>query len=332
MLKNTQKWLADYLNELDNINFMQFNRFIITKILANALKFNTILPVLIAIGVVAFSLAMQDGYYIFIPQSSITAFASYVIFACVSSVLVLVLYPLVIILFLNYVGNKIKPLLNKAFFPFKVLVLIAGFFICIRIMSSANFSMVSRIYITGLWTLFYFMLVNLYISYSNNNGIIKFSRFRIFFALVFVGLLVKPFLIMFIYTSQMINYTSINSKVYLSQTNCDLITSPIGDKDRSNNMAVFNPTYFESVAGGCRLLNNTIRYGFGGDYVLIFKKNINPIINSQNEGYNAYLRLTCYAGNCYSQDNFFTLSAKDSQSNLIMQDMARKKRKMKSID
>ena len=83
----------------------------------------------------------------------------------------------------------------------------------------------------------------------NYNGIIRFSRFRIFFALIFIGLSVKPFMIMFIYTSQMINYTSINAKVYLSQTNCDLITSPIGDKDRSNNMAVFNPIYFESVAG-----------------------------------------------------------------------------------
>ncbi len=156
----------NYLNELNEINFMEFNRFIFTKILANALKFNTILPVLVAMSVVAFSLALQGGYYIFIPQSSITAFASYIIFACVTSVLVLILYPLAIIILLNYIGHKVQPILKKLFFPIKAVIIIAAFFTCIMLMTSANFSIISKLYITGLWTLFYFLLINIYISFT----------------------------------------------------------------------------------------------------------------------------------------------------------------------
>ncbi len=137
---------------------------------------------------------------------------------------------------------------------------------------------------------------------------------------------------MFTFTSQMINYTSVNARIYMTQTNCDQITTPIGDKDRSANMAVHDSRFFESAAGGCLVKSNSIRYGFGGDYVLIFKKNIHPIINSANQGYNAYVRLTCYAGNCYAQDNIYKLSRKDSQSDLIERDIAKKQRKIKSID
>lgn len=332
MFKKIKNWFITALNELNNVNYYDFNRFIFSNILANALKFNTILPIMVAMGVVAFSLAMQGGYYIFIPQSSITAFASYVIFACVSSILVLVIYPMVIIIILNYLAYKSKTFLKNIIFPIKLIVLICAFFICIEVLTSVNFRLIAKLYVTGLWTLFYFLLINLYITYTNNNGKIKFSKAKIVSTLVFCGLLIKPFLIMFIFTSQMINYTSINAQLYMSQTNCDLITTPIGSKNHSDNMAVNDPKYYIATPSGCKVLNNTIRYGFGGDYVLIFKKNIHPIINSKNTGYNSYVRLTCYSGNCYAQDNIFTESNKDSQSNLIERDMARKQRKIKNID
>lgn len=332
MLKYSKNSVTSYLDELTKVDFKNFNKFILTKILANAIKFHTILPIMIAMGVVAFSLALQDGFYIFIPQSSITAFASYVIFACVASALVLVLYPLAIILVLNYIGNKIRSRIKHLFFPLKLFILVLAFYVCVTIMTHTSFNLNERLYITGLWTLFYFFLVNIYLSYTSNNGAIKFSKIRTVFALIFIALLIKPFLIMFVFTSQMINYTSVNANLYLSQTNCKLITTPIGDEDRSKNMAINDQRLYKAVDGGCYIYSNSIRYGFGGDYVLIFKKNIDPIVNSNKQKYNSYVRLTCYAGNCYAQDNILTLSNEDSQSALIAQDQARKARRIKRMD
>ena len=138
---------------------------------------------------------------------------------------------------------------------------------------------------------------------------------------------------MFVFTSEMINYTSVNSGVFLTQTNCKLLTTNIGDKDRSQNMAVNDTRIYQKTSdGGCYLDGNTIRYGFGGDYVLIFKKNINPIVNKNKQEYNAYVRLTCYAGNCYAQDNVYTLVNRDSVSALIKADRQRKDERIKNLD
>src|SRR5579863_3568642 len=112
--------LMIYYTELSELQLNDFNKFIFTKILAKALKFNTVVPILAALSVVAFSIALQTKYYVFIPQSSITAFASYVIFASVTSLLILVMYPLAIIIILNYVGFKVRKSINSIFVPLKL--------------------------------------------------------------------------------------------------------------------------------------------------------------------------------------------------------------------
>ena len=332
IFKNTQVTFTNYVRELNSVDLMSFNKFILTQILARALKFNTIVPIMAAMSVVAFSLSIQAKFYVFIPQSSITAFASYVIFASVTSILLLVLYPLAIIIMLNYIGHKIRNPLKSLFLPTKILVLAACFYLCIIVMGSSAMTILDKIYIACLWTLLYFVLINIYTTYNATNSLRDFGKIKIMFTLLLVALSIQPFLILFVYTSEMINYTSVNSKIYLTQTNCNLITTPIGDIDRSKNMAINNPGVYQAVSGGCYINGNSIRYGFGGDYVLIFKKNMKPIVNSQNKEYNAYVRLTCYASNCYAQDNIFTSNDKDSQNDLMQSDKAWKIRRMKKID
>jgi len=324
--------LTTYYTELSELKLNDFNKFIFTKILAKALKFNTIVPILAALSVVAFSVALQTKYYVFIPQSSITAFASYVIFASVTSLLILVMYPLAIIIILNYIGFKVRGSINRLFVPLKLIILTASFFLCIYKMA-AGMPLAHKIYVTLVWVLLYFILVNFYIAYSRNDGKLIFSKFRIFFLVLFVGLSIKPFTILFIFTSEMINYTSIDSNIYLNQNACDLVSTPIGNKDRSANMAIYRPEILQKIpGGGCYLRDNSIRYGFGGDYVLNFKKNVEPITNSSHEQYNVYVRLTCYANNCYAEDNIIIANDKDSQNSLILANQRKKLRQMHLLD
>ncbi|HLX54968.1 MAG TPA: hypothetical protein VKR58_13565, partial [Aquella sp.] len=213
-----------------------------------------------------------------------------------------------------------------------LIILIVSFFLCIFKMAP-SMPLAHKIYVTCVWLLLYFILVNFYIAYTRNDGKLIFSRFRIFFLALFIGLSIKPFSILFIFTSEMINYTSINSNIYLNQNACDLISTPIGNKDRSANMAIYRPEILQKIpGGGCYLKDNSIRYGFGGDYVLNFKKNIVPIINSSHQQYNVYVRLTCYANNCYAEDNIIIANENDSQSSLILADQSKRLRHMNLLD
>ena len=317
MIKYTKSSFKNYIHELNSVDLIKFNQFIFKNILAHSLKVNTIVPIMVAIGVVAFSLAIQDTFYVFIPQSSITSFASYVIFACITSILVLILYPLIIIIAINYIGHKLKNVLTKMFLPFKILVLMVCFYLCVRVVMAAGFSEGARLYVAGLWVLLYFLLINIYITAVNNGGTLKFIKFRVLFAVIFIGLFVKPFLFMFLYTSEMINYTSINSEIYLSKINCSLISTPISGKNDTSNLTINNPKYYKETSDGCYVYANTVRYGFGSDYVVIFKKNMAPFTNKKGKEFNAYVRLTCYSGNCYASDNVYTLHSEDSVAELI---------------
>lgn len=317
MIKYTKNSFKNYIQELNSVDLIKFNQFIFKNILAHSLKVNTIVPIMVAMGVVAFSIAIQDTFYVFIPQSSITSFASYVIFACITSILVLLLYPLIIIITINYIGHKLKNILARMFLPFKILVLILCFYLCVRVVMTGGFSEEARLYVAGLWVLLYFLLINIYITAVNNGGTLKFVKFRVLFALIFIGLFVKPFLFMFLYTSEMINYTSINSELYLNKINCSLINTSIAGKGAPTNLTVNNPKYYKETTDGCYVYGNSVRYGFGSDYVIIFKKNLAPFTNKKGKEYNAYVRLTCYSGNCYASDNIYTLHDQDSVAELI---------------
>lgn len=326
MLKVSRKAIDNYFSELSAIDFGQFNKFIIHKIFANALRFQTVIPVLAVIGIIAFSFSLQDSFYIFIPQSNVTSFASYLLVACVASILLLVLYPLIIILILNYMADKTKNIFRKIFIPLKIIILCLAFYFCIVLITGESaFRMSQRIHIAFLWLLLYFTLINLYLSYSHGSGELKLTKIRAIFGMLFLVLMIKPFLIIFLFTSEKINYTSFNPSIYLSKENCVLVSSPItGDVD-PHNLTINNTRLMTLVpGGGCYLHGNLIRYGFGSDYVIVFKKNIAPLKGHDNKYYNAYMRLNCYSGGCYADDNFFIESNNDEIGSLIEFDLARR--------
>lgn len=325
MLKFSRKILCNYFHELSAIDFGLFNKFIIQQIFMKAIRFQTIIPVMAVIGIVAFSFSLQDSFYVFIPQSNVTSFASYLLVACVASILLLVLYPLLIILVLNYIADKTRNWFKKAFIPIKVIALILAFYFCIvMITGESAFRMSQRIHVAFLWLLLYFTLLNLYMSYSHPSGELKLSKLRMIFGVLFLVLMIRPFLIIFLFTSEKINYTSFNPTVYLSQKDCALISSPIVGINDPKNLSINDPRFFRVANDGCYLSGNLIRYGFGGDYVIVFKKNIHPLTGHDDKNYNAYMRLNCYSGGCYADDNFFVDEDKDEVGVLIDADLARR--------
>ncbi len=47
------------------------------------------------------------------------------------------------------------------------------------------------------------------------------------------------------------------------------------------------------------------------------KRNIKPLLDNKGIAYNAYVRLNCYAGNCYSDNNLQYDAKSDIFANLI---------------
>lgn len=318
MIKYPYKALKNYYSEVQAINLNDFNQFILRKLLMNSVKINTILPFIIAIVVVLFSFIIQQNIYVFLPQSSITSFASYMVFTGAISLLVLILYPLLIILLLNYIGEKIRATLKKMFLITKLVILTSAFYACTFMLTNGWLTLYQQFYVTCLWLGLYFFLINLYLAYLHNNNILKITRFRLLFVIIFASLLAKPYLFMFLHTSEMIDYTSVDPYIYLSPTNCKLISNPIHTElDNPQNLTINdNNSVQKQPDGSCYIRWGSIRYGFGGDYVIIFKKNIKPL-KRHGKVYNDYVRLNCYAGNCYADDEKFVLWEKDLSGDLI---------------
>src|SRR3990167_1909044 len=135
MFKYTRRVISNYFYELSKVDFANFNQFIFNQILKNLMKFNTILPIMAAIAVIAFIFSLQDSFYVFIPQSNITSFAMYMLFACVASLLLLILYPLVIIFVINYIAHKLRVFVKSWFLPLKILCLGVAFYFCIKLLT-----------------------------------------------------------------------------------------------------------------------------------------------------------------------------------------------------
>ncbi len=323
MIKYTNQVLKNYANQLNNINLIDFNWFIIKKILYKFLQIHTLLPLFAAIGVIAFSLSLQDSFYIFIPQSGITSFASYVVFACITSLVVLVFYPLFMIIVINYLTHQLRVIFKHMLLPIKLLILIIIFHIIIETASNVGVTEQLKLYLTFLWTLFYFIIANFYLAYEAKENLFKITRFKFLVLTLFVVLFIKPFLSIFLYTSEMINYTAINPKIQINKQNCQLLTTTINPKIAASNMSINDPNYFESNSDSCLFKGNLVRYGFSSDYVILFKKNINPILGLNGNYYNVYVRLICYYSNssCYSEDNIIIDTKHDSLAKIIKSNM-----------
>jgi hypothetical protein len=115
----------------------------------------------------------------------------------------------------------------------------------------------------------------------------------------------------------MINYTTVNPKLFLTAPSCQLISRNPSNFE-SSNLTINNPEYFkQSADGGCFLYSNSIRYGFASDYTIIFKRNLKAVAGRDNKLYNQYVRLSCYSGNCYASDSINVEKKLDLNGDLI---------------
>ena len=263
MIKYSLKALQHYYADLKLVDLDDFNKFIVKKLLLNSVKFNNMLPFIIAIVVVIFSFIIQRNIYVFLPQSSITSFASYMIFTGTISLMVLIIYPLLIILFLNYLGQRVRMAFRELFLPLKLIILVVAFYVCGYALTGAFLNSYQLLYLTCLWMCLYFLLINLYLAYLHNNDILKISKFRLLFILIFAGLMAKPYLYMFLHTSEMIDYTTVNPYIYLTKTSCQLISNPIHSENNPQNLTINDTASVTTQPdGGCFLQWGAVRYGF----------------------------------------------------------------------
>ncbi len=308
-----------HVDEVRQIDLLDFNKFIFKHVLLHLFKTDNILPFFIAIGVIGFSVIVQESRFIFIPQSSVAAFASFFIFALIVSIIILVIYPLFIIFLVNFLTSHLKaPTYTKLVIKFAILL--AAY--VVGIIAFTNSSVVPRekIQIVLIWIGLYFILTGLYLTHLKHHDLTKLTKTKIGFILLVALTMGSPLILIFMHISEALNVTNINTQVYLNANNCQLLNN-LNGKNRvseSNNI-LYNQNYFYQLPNnqGCYIYGNTIRYGFAYDFVLLVKKNIVPLISAHGVKYNEYVRLSCYAGNCYSENHIFFKNKDDIYANLI---------------
>lgn len=295
--------VRQYIQEWSEADLHQFNKFIVKNILRHLFRFDNLLPFVAVIMLLALSIQSMSAAYTFIPQSNITAFATFVLMQIAMALMILLVYPFIVIIIFNYIGYRLPFIIPQIFLPVKLFLLLLAFYSVIHNLSPSTVKVGDQFHILAVWFALYFLLMNLYLAFKHHRHPLKQSGFRAMIAVVFVMLLLKPFSEVLYRTSERINYLEINAKLFLPITSCKLITAPIpGMKPQDSNLTVNNPDYYEHGDNGCYLYANTIRLGFASDYIVIFKKNINSVSES-GEQVNYYARLNCYSGNCFVEDN-----------------------------
>lgn len=308
-----------HVDEVRQIDLLDFNKFIFKHILLHLFKTDNILPFFVAIGVIGFSVIVQESRFIFIPQSSVAAFASFFIFALIVSIIILVIYPLFIIFLVNFLTSHLKaPTYTKLIIKFAILL--AAYVVGIIAFTNSSVIPREKIQIVLIWIGLYFVLTGLYLTHLKHHDLSKLTKTKIGFILLVALTMGSPLVLIFMHISEALNVTNINTQVYLNANNCQLLNN-LNGKNRvseSNNI-LYDPHYFELLPNsqGCYIYGNTIRYGFAYDFVLLVKKNIAPLVSPHGVKYNEYVRLSCYAGNCYSENHIFFKNKDDIYANLI---------------
>lgn len=305
MIKFITKSFKQYLREWSEADLLGFNKFLIRNVLLHLFKLDNILPIIIGIlllvsGVLLLGITSesQRSVYIFIPQSNITVFISFVLLQFAIALLMLLICPFIIILTFNHIGYKLPHIIPKVFLPIKLVLLILTFYTCLNFVTSEAFKMNDKLLIIFLWSALYFFLMNLYLAQKHHQNPFRLTTFRIIFAIFFILIIIKPFSTILYRTSEIINYVEINPSIYLNNINCKLIAKPHHEVIESQNLSINNPQYVELTNDGCYLKGNLIRIGFASDYAIIFKQNILPI-QEKEANYNYYAHLSCYSGNCF---------------------------------
>ena len=301
MLNYIAKSFKQYIKEWSEADLLGFNKFLIRDVLLHLFKLDNVLPIMMGLLLLGFTILAQESVYIFIPQSNITSFISFILIQFAIALLMLLVCPFIMILVFNHIGYKLPHIMPKVFLPVKLALLVSSFYLCLKFAAHGTFKVNDVFLIMLLWCSLYFFLMNLYLAQKHHQNLLKLTTFRILFAIFFILIIIKPFSTILYRTSEMINYMEINPSLYLAQTNCKLIAKPPNSSIEKNNLSSNHSQYFESADGGCYLNGNLIRLGFASDYIVIFKQNIQPV-NEGKLSYNYYARLNCYSGSCFVEN------------------------------
>jgi len=316
MISHLRESFRQYCKEWSEADLGKFNIFILKNILRHIFRTESIIPILVVVLVVAVSIQAQRASYIFIPQSSITAYATFLILQLAISLLVIFIYPFLIILLFNYLGYRLPHIIPRIFLPTKVILLLTTFYLCLRFLSHGKLTPDFELMVVATWTSLYFFLMNLYLAQKHGRDVFKTGKFRLILIFIFIAFMIKPFSMILYHTSEIINYMEINPLVFIDNTQCKMLSQKINTSVSDSNLSISNPDLVEHTANGCYLYGNIIRLGFASDYVIIFKKNLQPVTESGRH-YNYYTRLNCYSGNCFSEDNIRLDVSNDINAKII---------------
>lgn len=322
MIKNFRQRFRNYFVQIRNMDLLDFNKFIFKHLILHLFKTENILPFIIALCIIGFSMVLQVSQFVFIPQTSVGAYASFFIFTLIVSVITLILYPIFIIVIVNFCTGYIK---NNSTLKFilKLAALLGSFIFGAMNFAGHNVTYSERAQIILIWIGLYYVTINLYLAHKHHKTIFKLTKIKIFFLFIVSILMTRPLIMVFIHTNEALNFTTINPQTYLSAANCNLLRNlDDSEKVESANLIFNNPKYYRDLPNnqGCYIYGNTIRYSFAYDFVLLIKKNMVPIIRKNGHQYNEYVRLNCFAGNCYSENHLFFRIKNDLYNELIQND------------
>lgn len=312
-LKNKTK---NYYKELTEINFKEFNLFLLKVIVKGFFKTESIIPVMVGFLLIVLSIQVESQAYIFFPQGNIPAFLTFIIFQFAMAVIILLIFPFAIILVFNYICGILQNFNSRLLLPIKVIALVLTFTLGMNQFISDEFHVHERLWIVTLWSLLYFLFVNMFLAYKQHNHPFKFTVSKVIFAAVFGGILAQPLMAVIAHTSQKINYIEINPRINLSQSSCDLIAKRPYYLIKPDNLTINHKELFESNSQGCYFYGNIVRVGFASDYVISLKENVLPVIENGKE-FNYYTHLNCYSGNCFAEDGIKHEVSKDTYQKLF---------------
>lgn len=307
---------------MNNIDLIDFNKFIIRHLLIRVTNKENLVQWVIIISILLFSIHFQNTDYIFIPQSNLTTFGLFLVLNFAMTAVVMAFYPIVLILMVNYLTNKLKFRYHSLIIP-KIIFLGCLFYLCIQQIASSYTSLQNKLHVTLIWVGLYFLFVNLYFNFLAHGSLVITKKARLIYVIIFTILLIKPASFLFEHTSEMLNNININPHMYLDANSCKLIATDTEILTNPNNLIFNNPKYYQQTDHGCFIYKNTIRFGFASDFTLLIKKNINPLNGADGLLHNEWVRLNCFSSvnMCFSEDNLIT-DAKNDKYDMMIKNQA----------
>lgn len=311
--------LCRYFQKTQNIDLLDFNKFIFRYVIVHIFKKENIIPFIIATCVIFTSILIFEAEFIFIPQSSLPSFVSFFVFVLATSMIAMAIYPLIVMLLINLIGS----FWHKNSFVKSILMLLIiflSFILGIVVLSGPRATLEVKVETFIVWVGCYFILVEMYLTYLHNNSLLKMGKSKYLVIVIIAVLITHPLSMVALHSVQVMNFTTVNPQTYLAKSNCDLLKNLDGKYNLPDDNSILNdPAYFRETSdkSGCEIYNNVIRFSFATDYVLMIKKNIHPIIATDGQRYNEYVRLNCYSGYCYTENYIFFNADNDINEALI---------------